>query len=489
MLIINKESLKLQFPPAVRKKQQESNEATVELSATNSGFTLNPLSSPDEDIDNTTRNIDQESSSSASSGFNIISEDLEFPEGGLKAYLTVFGSFMGLIPAFGMINSVGAIEAYVSVHQLADVSTSTVSWIFSIYTFIAYSSCIFSGTFFDRKGTFRPMLIGSIAFCAGVFATANAETVYQFILSFGVVVGFGTGMLISPLIGSVSHYFSKKRAAATSIATTGGSFGGIVMPLMLRKMYDTVGFPWALRILGFFCMACLIISLTFTKERFRQETEPIESFQKLLKVYVVDVFDYKSLKELKFMSCAFAIALTECSLVIVLVYFPSYAIMRGNSDNTAYMLIIVSNASAIVGRYIPGLIADSFGRFNVVIGTISICGVVTLALWLPFGDSLKVLYAFASLYGFFSGSILSLSPVCCGQISRTEEFGRRYSTMYLIVSLTMLGLIPVAGAIIGDGSVRGYNNFIGYSVALLVAGITCYTVCRHACVGFRWCKF
>lgn len=415
---------------------------------------------------------------------------LEFPEGGVRAYLTVFGSFMGLIPVFGMINSVGALQAYVSTNQLKDVGTSTVSWIFSIYTFIAYSSGIFSGTFFDRCGAFKPMAIGSVALCSGILATANAKTVYQFILAFGVVAGFGTGMLISPLISAVSHFFYRRRATATSIATMGGSVGGIVIPMMLRKMYDTIGFAWALRVLALFCFCCLACSLVFTRERFRQDGDfKIDSFKKLWQVYVHDVFDYNSLFELKFMSCAFAIALAECSLVVVLVYFPSYAIMRGFGEHTAFQLIIVYNASSIPGRYLPGLAADHLGRFNVVILTISLCALTSLVMWLPFGHILPVLYAFAVIYGFFSGSILSLSPVCCGQISRTEEFGKRYSTMYLIVSLTTLGLIPVAGAIIGEGTAERYSAFIGFSVALLAAGIVCYIICRHACVGWGWRKF
>lgn len=418
---------------------------------------------------------------------------LDFPEGGLRAYLTVFGSFMGFIPAFGMFNSVGAIQSYVSANQLKDVSTSTVSWIFSIYTFVAYSSCIFSGTFFDRCGAFKPMLIGTVAFCAGLVATANATTVYQFILAFGVVVGFGTGMLISPLVGAVSHFFYKKRATATSIATMGGSLGGISMPMLLRKTYDTIGFAWGLRVLALYCLGCLICSLCFTRERqlimAEERNVKIESWRQFFQVYFVDVFDHKSLFELRFVSCALGIALAECSLVAVMVYLPTYAIMQGQSETTAFLLIITSNAVAILGRYLPGVFADHIGRFNVVILTVFMCGVVSLALWLPFGSHLGALYAFSVLYGFFSGSILSLSPVCCGQISKTEEFGKRYSTMYLIVALTNLGLLPVAGAIIGEGTVQEYNNFIGYTVALLAAGIACYTMCRNAVVGWRLCKF
>ena len=40
----------------------------------------------------------------------ILDNDREFPDGGLRAWSVVFGSFMGLIPVFGVINSLGAIE-------------------------------------------------------------------------------------------------------------------------------------------------------------------------------------------------------------------------------------------------------------------------------------------------------------------------------------------------------------------------------------------
>jgi hypothetical protein len=39
-------------------------------------------------------------------------DDLEFPEE-CYAHITVLGSFLGIIPAFGIFNSVGAIEAYI----------------------------------------------------------------------------------------------------------------------------------------------------------------------------------------------------------------------------------------------------------------------------------------------------------------------------------------------------------------------------------------
>ncbi|CCH44078.1 Monocarboxylate transporter [Wickerhamomyces ciferrii] len=425
---------------------------------------------------------------------SLIDEDLDFPEGGLKANLVVFGSFMGLIPVFGLINSPGAIEAYVSSHQLAEFSTSTVSWIFSMNVFFAFGSGIFSGAFFDRNGARPPMIIGAVFFSGGLFATGNATTVWQFILSFGLVTGFGLGMLMSPLVGVVSHYFKKNRAIATSVATTGGSIGGIIMPLLLRSLFPKVGFAWALRILAFICMFCFVFSILFSKERIsnKRGNEDVNTHKPagFIKTYIIDVFDYKSLIEVKFISCALAVALAESSLIVCSIYFPSYAIKRGFDENTSYLLLTVINTTGILGRYIPGYVADKFlGRFNVVILTLTGCVLVSFLLWLPFGYSLKVLYAYSGLYGFCSGSILSLSPVCCGQISRTDQFGKRYSTMYLIVALAMLTAIPIAGVIIGDGSIGRYNNFIIYSAMLNVGGIMCYLISRYACVGFKLCKF
>jgi MFS family permease len=93
-----------------------------------------------------------------------------------RAYITVLGSFLGIIPAFGIFNSVGAIEAYISTHQLADASASTVSWIFSIFGFSAFFFSIFSGTVFDLIGAKIPMIAGTIVFCSGTLMTANAQT-------------------------------------------------------------------------------------------------------------------------------------------------------------------------------------------------------------------------------------------------------------------------------------------------------------------------
>lgn len=61
--------------------------------------------------------------------------------------------------------------------------------------------------------------------------------------------------------------------------------------------------------------------------------------------------------------------------------------------------------------------------------------VVVFALWLPIGQQNVILfYVFAPLFGFGSGSIISMAPVCIGQLCKADEYGQFYGTSYFFVA-------------------------------------------------------
>ncbi|CAM9020267.1 unnamed protein product [Wickerhamomyces anomalus] len=275
----------------------------------------------------------------------------EFPDGGV-AWLVVLGSFLGLIPVFGLLNSIGSIQTYISSNQLSGISGSVTGWIFSIYLAIAGYGCVFSGTLFDRLGRTFPMLIGTILYSVGLFATAECTTVYQFILAFGVCVGLGTALNMTPLIGCVSHFFFKKRALATGIATIGGSVGGIFMPIMLRRLYVNVGYKWAIRILAFICTSCLVSSYLLTRERLSKDEEYKKlPFSKQLTTYFTSSLDFRALRDKRFLFCVLAILFSEMSLTTALTYLPEYALHQGISEDNAYLLVTLMNVVGIFGRF------------------------------------------------------------------------------------------------------------------------------------------
>lgn len=407
----------------------------------------------------------------------------DFPEGGLKAYLVVFGSFMGLIPCFGIFNILGVIESYVNEHQLSNINSSTVGWIFSIFSFITYTTCIFSGTYFDRNGSRIPLITGTLLFVSGIIATASSQTVLHFILSFSLLTALGNGVLMSPLVSVVSHYFLQKRAFFSSLQTLGGSVGGVCFPIMLRSLFPKLGFVWAMRVFALISFICLTISIILARERFNNSAKYSNQTIKQRSMAYIASFDFKALCEVRFVFCALGALFAEASTVSLLTYFASYALKRGFTSDDAYLLVTVVNAGTIPGRFITGYLADRLGRFNVIISSIFLTGVVNLAIWMPFGYNLKVLYTYAFLYGCCSGSIFSLLPVCCGQICKTEQFGKRYSTMYFIVAFGTLVGVPIGGAVIGDKSITNYNYFIIYASVTAFISSLCYIMSRYFSVG------
>lgn len=99
-----------------------------------------------------------------------------YPEGGYQAWLVVFGSFTGMTAGFGLMNTVGTFQAYISTHQLADESPSLVSWIFSIYIFLAFFCGVQIGPVFDAKGPKWLVFAGSVALVGGTLAFAESSS-------------------------------------------------------------------------------------------------------------------------------------------------------------------------------------------------------------------------------------------------------------------------------------------------------------------------
>jgi len=398
----------------------------------------------------------------------------EFPEGGKDANLVVLASFIGLLIDFGIMNSVGVVQAFVNNHQLETTSSSTVGWIFSIYFFMAYGGSLFTGPFFDSKGDKFSMIIGSILMVVGLFTTANCTQVYQFILSFGIVFGLGSSFIMTATLGAVSHWFQKKRSTALGICTMSGSLGGILWPLMFRCLFPKIGFKWSLNILGGISLILLLICTLLLKMRLPKTKPNLKE-----SIVIKDLFI-----EPRFLTLSIAILLGEFSLILVITYMPSYTIYHGYSEADAFLVTIACNSIGVIGRVLAGYLGDKFGRFNIMWFAVTMCSILILSIWLPFGSDLKIMYSYSIIFGFFSSSFQSLTPVCCGQISKTRDFGKRYGTVYFLVSFGNLIALPLGGALIGDG--KGYNNLIIFAGVIEGLSAIFWGLSRYFALGCKW---
>ena len=150
-------------------------EAEKDNSATGVNVPAVPLPYPPTD-----ETLRDRSSSKADDGARIHDEDepSPYPEGGLRAWLVVFGSFSGMTASFGVLNMSGTFQAYLSTHQLANESPSSIGWIFSLYAFLTFFCGVQIGPVFDAKGPRWLVAAGSVFLFAGMMGAAESTSMY-----------------------------------------------------------------------------------------------------------------------------------------------------------------------------------------------------------------------------------------------------------------------------------------------------------------------
>lgn len=293
-------------------------------------------------------------------------------------------------------------------------------------------------------------------------------------------------MLFTPAFAAVGHFFLQKRGNATGICAAGGSLGGLIFPLMLQRLFPQVGFGWATRILGFLFVFCCAIAFLLIKSRL-----PPKPGQSVMP-------DFRIFSNVPYLLLTLGIYFMEWGLFIPITYITSFGMSTGAlTEAFSYQLVAIFNAGSCLGRWAPGYIADKLGRFNSMIAMLALCAATTVTFWLPAAllavessdathhTTVKALIiVYAVVFGFASGSNISLTPVCVGQLCETNQYGRYYATCYTIVSFATLTGIPIAGALIEacDGE---YWGVVVWTLLCYVASLGCFVWSRACAVGWK----
>ncbi|PYI06000.1 monocarboxylate permease [Aspergillus sclerotiicarbonarius CBS 121057] len=415
-------------------------------------------------------------------GDSVDNADLSpFPEGGWRAWSVVLGAWCAIFPTMGIMNLNGLLEEWLAEHQLHGQSKASISWIFSLWLFLFYLGGIQIGPIFDAHGLKYTLIPGCIGMSLSMMVFSVSHAYYQFILGFSVLGGLSASAVYTPSAVCITHWFLKRRGLATGIATTGGGVGGIIFTNVFGILSTRIGFPWTIRILGFIFIASLTASVVFLKARL--PPSPATGSK----------IDIRALKEPVFTMTSIAVILAEIGLIVIVTYFPSYAQSHGVTGALSYQLMTIVSATSIVGRVIPGILADLWGRFNVMFVTCAACTILSLGLWFTAGTNQASILAFAALIGFWSGPAISLTPVCVAQISKTEHYGKRFGTTVSLMGVCLLVAIPVAGEIL-KGQNRGDVNETEYSGLIVFCGVAYAGAClflflaKGVSVGWRVSK-
>ncbi|CAG1974151.1 unnamed protein product [Fusarium graminearum] len=405
--------------------------------------------------------------------------EVEYPEGGREAWLVVLGGWFGLFCTFGLVTCVGVFLEHYQTGPLSEHSPSTISWITSLQVFIQVGGSAVWGRVYDSYGPRWLLLIGAPVYCLGLMMLSLSTQYYQILLSQAVVSSLGSGAVFTASLTSTTSWFKKRRGTVFGIVNSGSSTGGIVLPIMLSRLFKLIGFGWTMRVVGFLFLALMTISCLLIKAN---GTPKPRSFK---------ISDYQRC----FKEPVMVLTMTGGFLFFWGMFLPlNYIIIQAKSsgispDLVPYLLPLI-NGISLIGRLTGGALADAIGQFNCMLLITSFTGILTLVLWMPGSQSTAAIITYAIAFGYGSGGYVSVFPGCVAQISPTEEIGTRIGLAALVNSFGALTGSPLGGTLISDKSGSG-NSFIGLQLfcgCTMIASVFAYGAARWSLVGFRWTK-
>lgn len=349
-----------------------------------------------------------------------------YPEGGRAANLVVFGSFCAITGGLGLMNSIGIYQSWISGHQLQHVDEGKRGWIFGLYNFMVFFCGIQIGPIFDVHGPRWLMVAGLALYVVAFVALGFCGAYWHFMLVVGLTAGAATSIIFVVPVATIGQYFRARRGAATGLAMSGGSLGGVMFPLIFDHLSDRIGFAWATRVVGLITVVLLLVGCIMVRPRsdFHRQSPSERSILPDLRILC---------KPAVFLMTV-GVFFIEWGFFIGLEYVSSYALANGIDRRMAYLMVVFLNAGSFPGRWLPGIVADRFGRLNTMILTNVLCAIAMLAIWLPARGNVAALITFSVVFGFASGGNISLVPVCVGEYCTTQDYGRYYTTVYTIVS-------------------------------------------------------
>lgn len=146
---------------------------------------------------------------------------------------------------------------------------------------------------------------------------------------------------------------------------------------------------------------------------------------------------------------------------------------------------------SVLARILCGVIADKYGFLNTIIINVASVVIFIFALW--FINTSGTTIAFAILYGWGSGSFISLLPACIAQISDIREIGVRVGMTYFVASFACLTGNPISGALIQGGAeetadAEDYRYMQVFSAVVVAVGLVFFVAVRIVQKRKLWVK-
>lgn len=394
------------------------------------------------------------------------------PNGGLLAWLHVLAAFMLWFNTWGIINAYGVFQTHYSTSMPFRASASSISWIGSIQSFLVLVVGIVAGPIYDRGYLRSLLIVGSASVVAGHVLLSFCMEYWQVLLAQGVLVGVGGGCLFLLGVSVLPMWFSTRLGLAIGLGSAGSSVGGVVYPVVLRRLIDEIGFAWAVRVVGCIALGTLMVPIAVMRVRAKPPRARA-------------MIDWSGFTDVPFIVFVVATMVGFMGLNVFLFYLSYDAAERHITDTSmSFYIVAIFNAASTFGRVVPNALSDMTGPFNLIAPCAVITGILVLCRIVVQSEAAIIIVAI--LVGVFSGVFIAMPPVCLvALIEDKSRIGTRMGMSFGIIGLGMLVGGPGGGGILGTHDPLNWDGLWAFGGVTAIAAGVVYAGMRVMRGGLR----
>ena len=376
----------------------------------------------------------------------------------------VAGAFLCMLTGYAVAYSFAAF--FSALESEFGARRGETALVFSIAAFLYFLLGFPAGLIADRTGP-RPVVIGGLLLiAAGLLVAADATSLWQIYLGYGLGVGVGVGLSYVPSVAAVQRWFLRQRGTASGIAVSGIGVGTLIGAPLAHELIAADGWRHAYLVLAGMTAVGAVVAGVLVRpapETYGLAPDGDPPKPEIGNGGPLGLSLGEAVRAGPFWGIFAGAMLMSFGLFVPFVHLAPYARDIGFSEGFGVLLIVLLGVGSTIGRFLFASVTSWLGR-RLSFAMMYAGAGVTLVTW-SLSTTAPALVLFALVFGAFYGGFVAIAPSLAADYFGGRALGSIIGALYSGVAFGALLGSPVAG--------YAFDLFGSYAGAILAGATLC----------------